>query len=122
MIIHHGTTLQRAESIIQNGPDVHFQEPGGLMPAEGFSCTIPGEIEPLLSAADYAYGKSRLFPDEGGPIIIELDVPEDVIEKAESPWLPRSGGVIQFDPDNGLEELLDMWNNISKRLISVSNS
>jgi hypothetical protein len=39
-VLWHGTTLHRAQSIIQTGPDPFFREPGGLDRAYGFSTGI----------------------------------------------------------------------------------
>ena len=46
VILLHGTTRQRAERIIQQGPDPSFQEPGGRDVSEEFSMNL--EIGPFL--------------------------------------------------------------------------
>lgn len=117
MILLHGTTLQRANSILANGPDPAFQEPGGLAVADGFSCTLQEGSEPLGSPLKYAIGKSIAFPNEGGPAIVEMDVPDEIVGYADAPWLPIRYGVIQFDYGCGLEELLAVWDTIPKSII-----
>jgi hypothetical protein len=69
----------RARSIEAYGPDPSFREPGSehLPAAEGFSAVIGdgrpcGTGTPDLAARD----KHSLFPDEGGPAILEVVVPD----------------------------------------------
>ena len=73
MLLLHGTTRQRAESIIKNGPDEHFREPNGST-AGGFS-TCPAE-------GPFDFGspeeKSANFPIEGGPAIVAFELPDDL--------------------------------------------
>ncbi len=111
MILVHGTTRRRAESILANGPDPCYAEPGGLPVEDGFSMYV--ETGPFLHdpPETYARRKASAFPDEGGPVILALDVPEPVVQAAAdaSPWHPLSAGVIQFDRGAGLEELLAEW-------------
>jgi hypothetical protein len=56
--------------------------------------------------------KALLFPNEGGPAILEIDVPESIVEKAELV------GEVRFDPGFGLEELLTIWSLIPKRVFT----
>lgn len=114
MILLHGTTRQRAELILQRGPDPRYKEPGGLSTGDGFSAYL--EVGPFLfgSPDEYALGKSRQFSDEGGPVILIFDVPEDVIQRATADWLPQSQGVVQFDHEFGLEELLAIWPDVAR--------
>src|SRR5262249_53968815 len=93
----HGTTRDRAERIIRDGPNPRFQEPGGLECEEGFSFFL--ESGPFLfgSPTEYACGKASAFPNEGGPAILEVDVPDDIIDLADNGWFPRSQGIVQFD-------------------------
>jgi hypothetical protein len=69
MILLHGTTRSRAERILKYGPDPSFQEHGGRASDDGFSMNL--EAGPFLfgTAEEYARGKAREFPDEGGPVI-----------------------------------------------------
>src|SRR5437762_9106408 len=109
--LRHGTTRQRAESIFQNGPDPNFREPGGLDKAEGFSTARLEGPFPYGSPEVVAAGKARLFPKEGGPAILEMDVPESIVRKADF------AGEVRFHQGYGLEELLETWPTIAKRII-----
>lgn len=120
MILLHGTTRLRADRIISEGPDPSYQEPGGQTLDGGFSTNL--EIGPFLfgSVEGYAIGKSREFPNEGGPVVLAVDVPAEIVQKAASDWFPLKQGLIQFDYGSGLEELLDVWPNLSKEIRSVT--
>jgi hypothetical protein len=119
MILVHGTTRARAEQILQHGPNPRFQEPGGQAWEDGFSMNV--ESGPFLfgSPADFARGKARQFPDEGGPAILAVDVPDDIVQRAVNDWFPLSQGLIQFDPAAGLEELVAAWAGLAKEIRSV---
>jgi hypothetical protein len=119
MILLHGTTRHRAEQILQHGPNPHFQEPGGQVWDEGFSMNL--ETGPFLfgKPEDYARGKAKEFPDEGGPAILAVDVPEEIVQKAVNDWFPLSQGLVQFDAGAGLEELLKVWPTLTKEIRSV---
>jgi hypothetical protein len=64
------------------------------------------------SPAAYAAGKARLFPNEGGPAILEVEVPEWIVRLASA-----TGGEIRFEPGYGLEELLAAWDSLTKRIL-----
>jgi len=124
-ILHHGTTLLRARAIEANGPDPSFREPGSrhLPPAEGFSTVIGdgrscGTGTPEMAARD----KHLLFPDEGGPAILEVSVPAWIMAilyaDPIAAGLARSGE-IRFDPESGLNELRAEWHNLTKRVIPL---
>ncbi len=66
---------------------------------------------------DFAHGKAREFPDEGGPVILVLEVPDDIVQKAATEWFPLSQGLVQFDPGSGLEELVAVWSEIAKSAV-----
>ena len=100
MPLRHGTTRRRAEAILRGGPDPSFQEPGGLDTAGGFSTVRTQGPFPFGSPEEIALGKSQLFPDEGGPAIIEIEVPQSIVQKADL------GGEVRFEPGFGIEELL----------------
>jgi len=59
------------------------------------------------------------FPSEGGAVIPAVDVPDFIIEKAASEWVPLSQGLVQFDPEAGLEELIIAWPTLDKQIRSV---
>ena len=119
MILLHGTTRQRAERIIQQGPDPSFQEPGGRDVSEEFSMNL--EIGPFLfgSVEAYARGKAWQFPTEGGPAVLAVDIPESIVRLAESEWFPIDQGLVQFDLGAGLEELLAAWPDLVKTIRNV---
>lgn len=120
MILLHGTTRARAEKMMPRGPDPRYQEPGGQAWEDGFSMNL--ETGPFLfgTPEDYARGKAKEFPDEGGPVILVVDVPDDIVEKAVNAWFPLSQGLVQFDPGSGLEELLAAWPTLKKEIRSVT--
>jgi hypothetical protein len=120
LILHHGTTLHRARAIEANGPGPSFREPSSshLPPAEGFS-TVIGDGRPCgTGTPERAAGeKDLLFPDEGGPAILEVGVPAWILEilyaDPIAAGLARSGE-IRFDPESGLNELRAEWPNLEK--------
>src|SRR5262245_59995767 len=119
MILLHGTTRRRAEQILQGGPNAQFAEPGGQAWEDGFSMRV--EAGPFLFGrpAEYARGKAKEFPDEGGPVILAVDVPDEIVQKAVNEWFPLSQGLIQFDPGAGLEELMAAWATLTKQIRDV---
>ena len=116
MILLHGTTQARGEQILQHGPAPDFQEPGGHAWEDGFSMNV--EAGPFLFGRpeDYARGKALRFPDEGGPVILAVDVPDGIVQRAANDWFPVSQGLVQFDPGAGLEELIAAWPVLSKEI------
>jgi hypothetical protein len=78
VLLRHGTTLKRAEAILENGPDANFQEPGGHERAEGFSTAPPSGPFSFGDPEVCARRKARLFPEEGGPAILEFELPDDL--------------------------------------------
>jgi len=111
VVLLHGTTRQRGASIIPNGPDPAFVEPGGGPPAGSFS-TAPASGEyPMGSPEAYAAFKAALFPQEGGPAIVRLIVPRAIVQLAI-----RHEGEVRFAIGHGLEELLDAWTSLVKSL------
>lgn len=111
IVLRHGTTRTRAEAVIRSGPDPNFKEPGDTVGAEGFSTARLQSSYPYGSPDSVAAAKARLFPNEGGPAIIEMEVPQSIVEKADL------GGEVRFDPGYGLEELLAAWPSLKKRLL-----
>jgi hypothetical protein len=110
-VLRHGTTRQRADSILQNGPDPNFVEPGGADPARGFSTYPDGSPISVGTPEQYAAGKALLFPNEGGPAIVEIEAPVDIVDLAID-----AGGEIRFEPGFGLDELRQAWPQIKKGL------
>jgi len=79
------------------------------------------EAGPFLfgTPEEYAQGKAREFPNEGGPVILAVDVPDDIVQRAVNAWFPLSQGLVQFDPGAGLEELVAAWPTLAKEIRSV---
>jgi hypothetical protein len=119
-ILLHGTTRYRAEQIMARGPDPDFVEPGGGTRAEGFSTCLELGPFPLGAPEEYARRKAAGFPDEGGPAILAVDVPDDILALAvDELYFPLSQGLVQFDEGAGLEELRAAWPALPKRIIPV---
>ncbi len=87
-------------------------EPGASDPARGFSIYPVGAPVSVGTPEQYAAGKARWFPNEGGPAVIEIDVPSDIADFGID-----AGGEIRFEPGFGLEELLEAWPQIAKRIV-----
>jgi hypothetical protein len=111
VLLRHGTTMRRAEAILRNGPNLNFKEPGGPYLAEGFSAARVQTEHPQGMPEEIAAGKARLFPTEGGPAIIELEVPESIVRQADLV------GEVRFEPGFGFEELLAAWPSLTKRIV-----
>jgi hypothetical protein len=129
VLLRHGTTRKRAEHILQNGPDPRYREPGGQYPAEGFS-TAPAQGPFGFGDPEViARRKARLFPNDGGPAILEFELPNDLakglvaslrkpIQKGKAlNW----GDEIAFDTGFGIEPLLVVWSQITKRIIDLED-
>ena len=81
------------------------------------------EARPFLfgTPEDMPAAKPQEFPDEGGPVILVVDVPQEIVGRAVNEWFPLSQGLIQFDSGNGLEELIAAWPTLPKRTMDVAN-
>lgn len=119
-ILLHSTTQRRAKLIEKRGPDPDFVEPNGMDKAESFSANLVfGPFEAVGRPEDYACRKAARFPDDGGPAMLVVDVPDDVIALAVDESFPLSQGFVQFDKGAGLEELRAAWPTLQKRLMSI---
>jgi hypothetical protein len=119
-ILLHGTTWLRAGQLLTQAPDPDFVEPGGGPRAENFSTCLESGPFPLGTPEDYARQKAAQFPNEGGPAILAVDVPDDIIVLAVDPiYFPLSQGVVQFDEGAGLGELRAAWPALSKHIRAV---
>ena len=120
-VLLHGTTRWRAERILADGPDPDFVEPGGMATrTDGFSTYIEASPYLLLPPEAYARSKSMTFPTEGDPVIVAMDVPEEIIMLAvDDELLPLRQGLIQVDKGAGLEELLAIWSTLPKQIRPV---
>ena len=108
----HGTTRRRAEAIIRNGPDANFLEPGGFEKAVWFSTAPPHGPYPYGDPKEYGVRKAALFPEEGGPAVLEIIVPEEIVVLAIN-----EVGESRFELGFGLEELCAAWPELPKRLL-----
>jgi hypothetical protein len=122
VLLLHGTTRQRAESIVKNGPDARYREPNGTT-ADGFSTTPAVGPFDIGSPEDYARGKAANFPSEGGPAIVALDLSDELAQaiigdvgKLVQGKAFHAGTEIRFDPGGGLEELLAAWPGLMKTI------
>lgn len=127
VIIRHGTTLRRARLIEANGPDPYYIEPrsgGRRWDPPGFSTARadrPGEVG---APEVYARGKASNpdFSREGGPAILEIEVPLSIIAVLEADEDARDAmesGDTLFDPRVGMRELLAAWPTLTKRVIPL---
>ena len=64
--------------------------------------------------------KRSAFPDEGGPVILVVDVPDDIVQRAVNDWFLISQGLVQFDPGAGLEELIVAWPSLAKEIRTLT--
>ena len=112
VVLHHGTTRRRAEAILRDGPNSNFIEPGDFTKTEGFSAALAGGPFPARTPEEYAIRKSQLFLEEGGPAVVEFEVPEELMELIED-LLPE----VRFDWGFGLEELIALWPTLPRRIL-----
>jgi hypothetical protein len=123
--LHHGTTRQRADSIVMNGPDEFFIEPHGTVYADGFStvdASWPANYLMFRTPEEYARGKAQIFPNEGGPVILEIEVPEwivDIVRNDPYGAVNYGSGDVRFEPGCGLEALQGEWNTLIKRIVTL---
>ena len=118
-VLLHGTTRTRAERMIASRPDPDFVEPGGGPRAESFSTYLGSGPFSFGTPEDYACLKAALFPNEGGAVILRVEVPDTIVALATDENFPLEQGIIQFDEGMGLEELQQAWPNLTKSLESV---
>lgn len=113
IMLRHGTTRARAERIVAIGPDPSFRQVGDPqgVTAEEFAMTGPGPSA-VGSCETYAKKKALLFPDEGGPVILEVEMTPDALDFGE--WV----GYWQFEGD-GLQDLIRAWPTLAKRIVPL---
>lgn len=124
MLLHHGTTRERAEAIEEAGPSPNFCEPGGG-PAEGFHTARAEGPFDHGSPETYARNKAAIFA-EGGPAILEFILPDDLaasivaeVGVMEEGKADNLGAEISFYPGYGLEQLRAAWPTLAKRVIPL---
>jgi hypothetical protein len=111
-ILWHGTTRRKAEAILRDGPNPNYREPGGVEKAEGLSTAPPHGPYDSGDPRSVAASKAALFPDEGGPAILEIVVPEEIVVLSVDLITE-----IRFVSRGGLEELCAVWTTLSKRIL-----
>ncbi|MGL4421511.1 MAG: hypothetical protein ACRCZF_12650 [Gemmataceae bacterium] len=92
-----------------------------MPPAEGFSTVVADRPACATGTPEQAArNKNLLFPGEGGPVILEIEVPDSLIqlllEDLFAAGLAKSGE-FRFDPESGLNELRAAWPTLQKRVI-----
>lgn len=91
--------------------------------AKGFSTEFTGGPPCQTgTATDMAQRKANLFPNEGGPAILEIAVPSWIMDILFADPLIEGfaqGGEGRFVRGFGLEELCTEWPNIPKRMIRL---
>jgi hypothetical protein len=124
--LRHGTTLRRAERLMIMPPILNFRDPGGTTGSEagGFSAVVVGATRLALGTPEeYADRKSKNFPAEGGPVIPEVEVPDEIVDIIRrDPILGDTvagSGEIRFEPGYGWAELVQAWPNLVKRVIPL---
>jgi len=101
-----------------------------MRPLIGAPLSVPLEGMPsaIGDSVSYARGKAVAFPNERGPAVVAVDVPEEVVRMAAvehlslfgdlieydegadvSELVALCGGVIQLDPGPALDSLLAQW-------------
>ena len=105
------------------GPQLPYEEsPSSYGDDLGFSLVLKGMRSYLGEPEEYAHGKARLFADEGGPAVLEVDVPQRIINCSDVEYAPPSQGIVVFDWQHGLCELLDVWSGLNKRIIKLKEA
>src|SRR5262249_51357329 len=111
--LHHGTTRHRAEAIRKDGPDPRFKGPGEQISEPAFYMARPEGPFTEGNPIDCAEYKAELFW-EGGPAVLEVDVPAAILAKA----MDLVAEVV-FGPGYGLRELCDAWPSLKKRVLLI---
>jgi hypothetical protein len=125
VLLRHGTTRKRAEAILEKGPDPHFREPGSQEAAGSFWTTPAASRFGIGDPHVCARGKAMLFSNEGGPAILEFELEDELwknIASTVQAWKEIHKAInwkdaIEFDFGHGLEQLLEAWPRLVKRII-----
>ena len=127
LLLHHGTTRQRAEAIVRNGPDPDFREKNQQCPSEGFSTAPAFGTFGFGEPGKCAMRKANLFSKEGGPVILEFELPDElareIVGDLRKPWesgkASNFGDELNFAVGFGIERLLLAWPGLTKRILDV---
>lgn len=120
-VLVHGTTRKRADRIVEYGPDLEFVEPGGSGKADGFSTCVASGQFPLGTPDQYARCKSALFPTEGDPVLLFVDVPVEIIASAVDAFFPLSQYVVQFNR-HSLDALRKAWRALPRWIEAIEDN
>lgn len=113
----HGTTRRRAARILRVGPDPYCIYPEG---SDGGFSTCLATADPGVGAPEaYAWAQYTRNQSEGGPAIVVVDVPDEIIALTLDSYFPLSQGLFQFEPGKGLEELRARWPKLKKRILEL---
>ena len=126
VILHHGTTLHRAERLQQTPPDPDFSRAGwkSIRPGRrvlGQSSPVKPDVG-LGSAEHYARMKAANFPEEGGPVILEVEVLMwivDILRNDPIANMVVESVEVRFEPSLGLEKLRQAWPNLVKKIVKL---
>lgn len=118
--IYHGTTLRRGQQILRNGPDLGYKEPGGVEVAESFSACLKGGPFPCGRPEEYARSKAASFPAEGGGAVVEIVVPNELLELFFDEFFTRAQGLVQVERGPGYEVLHQAWPLLTKNLMILA--
>jgi hypothetical protein len=127
IILHHGTTRWRALRIVSNGPDPDYHDQGEVS-LIGFSMAFANGPYPMGAPERYARGKAAKFKTQGGPVMLEIEMPLSLAWKAmllatsKQPNVTEleQAGEVFFQWGKGLEDLLAAWPTLPMRLIDLS--
>jgi hypothetical protein len=97
--------------LVLHGPNPSYVEPFDTVPSLGFCVALETTDYSLGSPEFYARSKATLFPSEGGPVILELELDEKILHLSET-----EAHDYQFERGHGIEELLNVWREIPKRI------
>lgn len=123
----HGTTRQRAEQIVFNGPDPNYREPASNTREDEQFWTVAHDRSPsqspLGTARDYALRKAQ-SSGEGNPAIVELQVPDWLVQIVLEDPIGRfnyQSGYVCFELGCGLDELIAEWRNLLVTIRDVTH-
>ena len=108
----HGTTSNRAPSLIANGPDAAFRDAGDSFPAGGFSVATPHGSEVAGvggTAQDYARATAAAYG--GDPVVVSMRMPRSVYSKGAGDMTE-----MRFEPGSGLEDVQKAWRQMDKHV------
>lgn len=81
------------------------------------------------SPQDYARKKSANFPNEGGPVVLAVELPESLavtmigdLGEVIAGKAFDAGTEIRFEPGGGLEQLRAAWPQLSKTITAIEGT